>query len=93
MAGTRQTERPALFITYSHLKRHSRPHKNIKQLSAYMKPTLRGLGANILLDQGIRRLRVEAESVLQRLQIRALFEERPLQAVSTSVEVLLREKD
>lgn len=55
--------------------------------------TLRGLGAYIFLDQGICRLSVKAESVFEGLHIGAFFEEGFLQPISTSMEVLLKNKD
>ena len=54
--------------------------------------TLRGLGAYIFLDQGICRLGVKAESIFQGPQIRALLKESLLEAISSSMEILLKRK-
>ena len=54
--------------------------------------TLRGLGAYIFLDQGICRLCVKAESIFQGPQIGALLKESLLEAISSSMEILLKRK-
>lgn len=52
-------------------------------------PTLRRLGLHEGFDEQICGLSVEGQGVAQRLQVRALLQERFLQAHATGVEVLL----
>lgn len=54
--------------------------------------TLRMLRGHEGLDERVRRLSVERQSVAQRRQLGALFQERLLQAVAARVEVLLQRK-
>ena len=55
--------------------------------------TLGGLGAYVLLDQGICSLCVKAKRVLQWLQLWTLLQVVLLQAVSSSMEILLCKND
>lgn len=58
-----------------------------------VRATLSTLRGHEGLDERVGRLRVERQSVAQRRQLGALLQERLLQPVAASVEVLLQKKE